>query len=37
VGELLRNHRKAFLTVISFTAGGSLIFYTFATYMQNTW
>lgn len=34
VGALLRNHRRAFLTVMSFTAGGSLIFYTFTTYMQ---
>ena len=29
-----RHHRSAFLTVIGFTAGGSLIFYTFTTYMQ---
>ena len=29
-----RHHRAAFLTVIGFTAGGSLIFYTFTTYMQ---
>jgi MHS family alpha-ketoglutarate permease-like MFS transporter len=34
VAALLRNHRRAFLTVLSFTAGGSLIFYTFTTYMQ---
>jgi MHS family alpha-ketoglutarate permease-like MFS transporter len=34
VAALLRNHRRAFLTVVSFTAGGSLIFYTFTTYMQ---
>lgn len=27
-------HRGAFLRVIGFTAGGSLIFYTFTTYMQ---
>jgi MFS transporter, MHS family, alpha-ketoglutarate permease len=27
-------HKGAFLTVIGFTAGGSLIFYTFTTYMQ---
>ncbi|KAF1028973.1 MAG: Alpha-ketoglutarate permease [Burkholderia plantarii] len=27
-------HRGAFLTVVGFTAGGSLIFYTFTTYMQ---
>jgi MHS family dicarboxylic acid transporter PcaT-like MFS transporter len=31
--ELLR-HRAAFLTVLGYTAGGSLIFYTFTTYMQ---
>jgi MHS family dicarboxylic acid transporter PcaT-like MFS transporter len=29
-----RNHRAAFLTVIGYTAGGSLIFYAFTTYMQ---
>jgi MFS transporter, MHS family, dicarboxylic acid transporter PcaT len=29
-----RHHRAAFLTVIGYTAGGSLIFYTFTTYMQ---
>ncbi|MFE1600914.1 MFS family transporter [Methylobacterium sp. ID0610] len=29
-----RNHRRAFLTVLGYTAGGSLIFYTFTTYMQ---
>jgi MHS family alpha-ketoglutarate permease-like MFS transporter len=29
-----RNHRAAFVTVLGFTAGGSLIFYTFTTYMQ---
>src|SRR4051794_29807381 len=29
-----RNHRAAFLTVVGYTAGGSLIFYTFTTYMQ---
>ncbi len=34
VGELLRNHRAAFLTVLGYTAGGSLMFYTFTTYMQ---
>ncbi|MFC0695925.1 MFS family transporter, partial [Paraburkholderia humisilvae] len=27
-------HKGAFMTVIGFTAGGSLIFYTFTTYMQ---
>ncbi|WP_375623088.1 MULTISPECIES: MFS family transporter [unclassified Bartonella] len=32
--ELLRSHGKAFLLVIGFTAGGSLIFYTSTTYMQ---
>lgn len=31
---LLRNHKAAFLTVIGYTAGGSLCFYTFTTYMQ---
>jgi len=31
---LWRNHRRAFLTVIGLTAGGSLSFYTFTTYMQ---
>lgn len=30
----LMKHKKAFLTVVSFTAGGSLVFYTFTTYMQ---
>lgn len=34
VGELLGRHRSAFLTVLGYTAGGSLIFYTFTTYMQ---
>ncbi|MFP3408910.1 alpha-ketoglutarate permease, partial [Pseudomonas sp. SIMBA_065] len=27
-------HKGAFFTVVGFTAGGSLIFYTFTTYMQ---
>jgi MHS family alpha-ketoglutarate permease-like MFS transporter len=27
-------HKKAFITVLGFTAGGSLIFYAFTTYMQ---
>ena len=27
-------HKGAFMTVVAFTAGGSLIFYTFTTYMQ---
>jgi MFS transporter, MHS family, dicarboxylic acid transporter PcaT len=31
---LFRNNKVAFLTVLGFTAGGSLIFYTFTTYMQ---
>ncbi len=31
---LFRNHTPAFLTVLGYTAGGSLIFYTFTTYMQ---
>jgi MHS family alpha-ketoglutarate permease-like MFS transporter len=31
---ILRHHRAAFLTVLGYTAGGSLIFYTFTTYMQ---
>ncbi len=31
---LLSNHRKAFFLVIGFTAGGSLTFYTYTTYMQ---
>ena len=34
LASLLRNHTAAFLTVLGFTAGGSLIFYTFTTYMQ---
>ncbi|KQV38862.1 MFS family transporter [Massilia sp. Root335] len=34
VASLLRNHRRAFVTVLGFTAGGSLIFYAFTTYMQ---
>jgi metabolite-proton symporter len=34
IAELWRMHRRAFLTVIGYTAGGSLIFYTFTTYMQ---
>ncbi|MBC7413921.1 MAG: MFS transporter [Herminiimonas sp.] len=31
---LFRDHKAAFFTVLGFTAGGSLIFYTFTTYMQ---
>jgi MHS family alpha-ketoglutarate permease-like MFS transporter len=34
VAHLLRHHRAAFLTVLGYTAGGSLMFYTFTTYMQ---
>ena len=34
VAELLRHHKAAFGTVLGYTAGGSLIFYTFTTYMQ---
>lgn len=34
VSELFRNHKAAFFTVLGYTAGGSLIFYTFTTYMQ---
>jgi MHS family dicarboxylic acid transporter PcaT-like MFS transporter/MHS family alpha-ketoglutarate permease-like MFS transporter len=30
----LMKHKRAFMTVIGFTAGGSLMFYTFTTYMQ---
>jgi MHS family alpha-ketoglutarate permease-like MFS transporter len=30
----LLEHKKAFVTVLGFTAGGSLIFYAFTTYMQ---
>jgi MHS family dicarboxylic acid transporter PcaT-like MFS transporter/MHS family alpha-ketoglutarate permease-like MFS transporter len=30
----LLKHKRAFMTVIGFTAGGSLSFYTFTTYMQ---
>ncbi|MBK4738960.1 MFS family transporter [Noviherbaspirillum pedocola] len=31
---LFRHHGRAFFTVVGYTAGGSLIFYTFTTYMQ---
>lgn len=31
---LFRNHAAAFVTVLGYTAGGSLIFFTFTTYMQ---
>ncbi|MDM0001140.1 MFS family transporter [Variovorax sp. J22P240] len=31
---IFKHHRAAFFTVLGYTAGGSLIFYTFTTYMQ---
>jgi metabolite-proton symporter len=34
VVELVRHHPRALMIVLGFTAGGSLIFYTFTTYMQ---
>jgi MHS family alpha-ketoglutarate permease-like MFS transporter len=34
LASLFKHHRAAFLTVLGYTAGGSLIFYTFTTYMQ---
>lgn len=34
LGHLFRHHKRAFVTVLGYTAGGSLIFYTFTTYMQ---
>lgn len=34
IRELFTNHSAAFFTVVGYTAGGSLIFYTFTTYMQ---
>jgi MHS family alpha-ketoglutarate permease-like MFS transporter len=34
IAKLFRHHTPAFLTVLGYTAGGSLIFYTFTTYMQ---
>jgi MHS family dicarboxylic acid transporter PcaT-like MFS transporter len=34
LGEIFRHHMPAFFTVLGYTAGGSLIFYTFTTYMQ---
>ena len=34
VKGLFRHHSAAFITVLGYTAGGSLIFYTFTTYMQ---
>jgi len=34
MAELFTKHKAAFFTVLGYTAGGSLIFYTFTTYMQ---
>ena len=34
LAAIFRNHTRAFCIVLGFTAGGSLIFYTFTTYMQ---
>ncbi|MDY1048919.1 MFS family transporter [Pseudomonas coleopterorum] len=34
ISGLFKNHSAAFITVLGYTAGGSLIFYTFTTYMQ---
>jgi MHS family dicarboxylic acid transporter PcaT-like MFS transporter len=34
LAELFGKHKSAFFTVLGYTAGGSLIFYTFTTYMQ---
>jgi MHS family dicarboxylic acid transporter PcaT-like MFS transporter len=34
LAHLFKHHKAAFFTVLGFTAGGSLIFYTFTTYMQ---
>ena len=34
VVALLRDHKAAFLCVLGYTGGGSLVFYTFTTYMQ---
>jgi MHS family dicarboxylic acid transporter PcaT-like MFS transporter len=34
IAGIFRNHKAAFFTVLGYTAGGSLIFYTFTTYMQ---
>jgi len=31
---LFKHHKAAFFTVLGYTAGGSLVFYTFTTYMQ---
>ncbi|WP_455476671.1 MFS family transporter [Bartonella sp. B41] len=32
--ELFKNHRKSFFLIVVFSAGGSLAFYTYTTYMQ---
>ncbi|ORC54176.1 alpha-ketoglutarate permease, partial [Pseudomonas floridensis] len=34
IAALFKHHKAAFITVLGYTAGGSLIFYTFTTYMQ---
>ena len=34
LAELFRHHKAAFVTVLGYTAGASLVFYTFTTYMQ---
>jgi metabolite-proton symporter len=34
LAEIFRKHTRPFCIVLGFTAGGSLIFYTFTTYMQ---
>ncbi|MDF0605817.1 MFS family transporter [Neisseriaceae bacterium TC5R-5] len=34
MSTLFQHHKAAFFTVLGYTAGGSLIFYTFTTYMQ---
>jgi MHS family alpha-ketoglutarate permease-like MFS transporter len=34
IAGIFRHHKAAFFTVLGYTAGGSLIFYTFTTYMQ---
>lgn len=34
LSELFKNHKRAFFVVLGYTAGGSLSFYTFTTYMQ---
>ncbi|PVZ11185.1 MULTISPECIES: MFS family transporter [unclassified Pseudomonas] len=34
LASLFKHHSAAFVTVLGYTAGGSLIFYTFTTYMQ---